>query len=281
MKPLGRFDRIGQEQGHGKGTHSTRNGGQERGEGLDLCKNDISGEPVPFGLSGVVQVRQPHVDDNGSGLDHVAPDQSGNAGGTDQDFRVSGVKGQVLGVRVAERHGGVLVRQQVRQGTSHQRAAPHDRYPCAREHHLVVFQNLQDPERGAGDKAWASLSEQSGIDGVQAIDVLLRRQQGEHPVGVHSPWQGQLAEDAVDVRSRSQRLEQAFKVGLGNRRREVVIDHLQAHRFCELALGGHKARRFRMLSHLNQGQGGADSLLLQLRHFFPDFKEQLFLDVFS
>ena len=75
----------------------------------------------------------PDVHDHRARAQHLPGDQARDAGGHDHDLGVAGMPGEVDGLRVADRDGGVLAQQQQRRGLAdHVRPADDGDPACPR-----------------------------------------------------------------------------------------------------------------------------------------------------
>jgi hypothetical protein len=92
-----------------------------------------------------------HVDYRRAGLDHIRGDQPGPSRRHHHDVRGPGVRGEILGPGVAQRHGGVLgaPSQQQAEGAADGDPASDDGDVGARDGHLVVAQQFGDAARRA------------------------------------------------------------------------------------------------------------------------------------
>src|SRR4029077_12994117 len=90
------------------------------------------------------------VDHGRAGLDHVGGEQAGAPGGYHHDVGGPGVRGDVLGPGMAQRHRGVLGApgQQQAEGTAHGDAAADDGDVGPRDGHAEAAQQFHDAARG-------------------------------------------------------------------------------------------------------------------------------------
>ena len=112
----------------------------------------------------------------------------------DHDVRGPGVRGQVLGAGVAQRHGGVLgpAGQQQAERAAHGDPAADDGDVGARDGDPVAAQQFHDAARGARRRAGLAQDELAEVGRVQAVRVLGRVHPVEHRVGVEPGGQRQL-----------------------------------------------------------------------------------------
>jgi hypothetical protein len=132
-------------------------------------------------VAGQAAVRRrvgPHVDDRGAGGDVTGADESGPAGRGDEDVGLAGERREVSGPRVADRHGGVPVKQQMRGGfPDHDGPADHHRMPAAQFHPVVVKQPEHRLGRGRGERGQPRRQAAEGLR-AGAVHVLGRRDRG-------------------------------------------------------------------------------------------------------
>ena len=134
------------------------------------------------------------VDHGRAGLDHFRGQQAGPPGRHHHDVRGSGVRGEILGAGVAERHGGVLgpAGQQQAESATHGDPAPDDGDVGARDRHPVAAQQFHDAARGARQRARLAQDQLAEVGRVQAVRVLGRVHPVQHGVGVEPGGQRQL-----------------------------------------------------------------------------------------
>ena len=98
---------------------------------------------------------------------------------------------------MADRHGGVLRQQQVRHRLAHDLAAADDDGAASLELDVVLGEQLHAPGRRGGNERRMSEVELAGADGMEAVDVLSRRNEARGGAAVELLRQGELDEDAV------------------------------------------------------------------------------------
>ena len=123
-----------------------------------------------------VGARDADVEHDRTRLDHVGGDQTGDAGGRDDDVGAADVLGEVTGAGVAQGHGGVLGaagQQQTERATDGDAAADHADLGAV-ELDVVRAQELDDAARRAGQRRVGHVHEPAEVDRVQAVGVLGR-----------------------------------------------------------------------------------------------------------
>src|SRR5487761_973143 len=120
------------------------------------------------------------------------------AGRDDDDVGAAGVRGQVLGAGVAERHGGVLGApgQQQPEGAADGDPAADDGDVRPGDRHVVAAHQLYDPARRAGQRSPLAEYQPAQVERVQAVGVLARIDPVQDPLRVDVVRQRQLDEIA-------------------------------------------------------------------------------------
>ena len=186
LGPFGRLDDVGQEHGAGHRADPARHRGQPAGHLRDV-RGHVADQPG-------VRPGDAHVDHRRAGLDHIRGQQPGPPRGHHHDVRGPGVRGQVLGPGVAQRHRGVLGApgQQQAERAAHGDPAPDDGDVGARDGHPVAAQQFHDAARGARQRARLAQDQLAQVGRVQAVRVLGRVHPVEHGMGVKTGGQRQL-----------------------------------------------------------------------------------------
>ena len=183
----GGLDHVGQQHGAGHRADPARHGGQPSGHLRDV-RGDVADQP------GVVRPGDAHVDHRRAGLDHVRGQQPGPSRGHHHDVRGPGVRGEILGSGVAQRHRGVLGApgQQQAESPADGDPAPDDGDVGARDGHPVAAQQFDDAARRARQRAGLAEHQLAQVDRVQPVRVLGRVHPVEHGMGVQPGRQRQL-----------------------------------------------------------------------------------------
>ena len=159
-----------------------------------------------------------------------AVDEVRAADGGDEDVGVERVPREVLRARVADRHGRVALEEEMRHRLADdRRAADHDG-ARALERDLVLVEHPHDAERRARDERRPAEVEAAGVDRVDPVDVLLRRDRLDDPVLVEVVRQRELDEEPVDRVVGVERRDRREHVLLGRVRRELDVARLHARR---------------------------------------------------
>ena len=119
-------------------------------------------------------------------LDPLSPD---TAGGADRGHDQIGLPQRVGQFAIAMTEGGCCVggEQHHGHGFADNVAAADNHRPLARQIESDVFEEIHDTQRGAGTRPGQTLEQPAGIDGVQAVNVLVRRDGGHQPLGGQMP----------------------------------------------------------------------------------------------
>ena len=116
----------------------------------------------------------PDVHDHGTRLEHVAGDEPGPAGRDDHDVGPPHVLGEIGGPRMADRHRGVLAKEQERGRLAHdRRATDHHRVPTL-DSIPDRCEHLDGGMGGRRQEAVVAERQQAGIERMDAVDVLGR-----------------------------------------------------------------------------------------------------------
>ena len=137
------------------------------------------------------------------------------------------ISAQVAGLRVADRHGRVLVEQQHRDGLAHDVAAAHDHCVLAGDGNAAALENLDDSGGRAGRERRPAGQQTACIHGMKAVDVLGGIDGVEQGLGIDLRGQRQLDQNAVDLVAPVElgdELEHLLGGDGGRRRDEVAID---------------------------------------------------------
>src|SRR5438876_551119 len=110
-----------------------------------------------------------------SGSRVIPRDQPAFAGGGDQDIGGTGQLRQVDGVRMRNRHGGVVLQQQQRQWTTDQPRAADDGGALAGGIDPLSAQQLENAERSGWDEGGVALRQAAGIVGMETVDIFMWR----------------------------------------------------------------------------------------------------------
>ena len=114
---------------------------------------------------------------------------------------------------VADRHRGRRVQQHHRRRLADNVGPSDDDGVLPSDRQLAAPQNLDDARWCAGRESRLAALQPSHIHRMEAVDVLVRRDRLEQPLGIDVLRQGQLDQDAVDVVARVQ---------LGDQRQHLV-----------------------------------------------------------
>ena len=98
----------------------------------------------------------------------------GAADGGDENVGLARDRSEVSGLRVTNRHRGVLVEQQHRHGLAHNVAAAHDHRVLAGDGNLAALQNLDHARGRAGRKRRPAGEQPARVHGMKAVHVLRR-----------------------------------------------------------------------------------------------------------
>lgn len=188
-----RLDGIFQEHGDRHRSDSAGNGRNRSRDVLNSWKIDIAGH------FSVVTTVDADIDDGRTGFDEISGDESGPADRRDQDIRLAAQGRQITGSRVGDRHRGMCVQHQLGNRFPDNIAAADDDTALTADGDLIMPQHGHDPGRSAGNKTIPAHREQTNIDSVEPVDILLRPDGlGDHEL-VEMGRQRQLAENTAHL----------------------------------------------------------------------------------
>ena len=196
-----------------------KSGRDLRHRGVDVARETPVGRRV-----------RAHVDDRGAGGDVTGADQPGPAGRRDQDVGLPGDRREVRGTRVADRHGGVAVEQQVGGWLpDYDRTAYHDRVPAAQLHTVVVKEHQHRLRRRRGERGQSG---DQAADRLRArtVHVFGRRDGGRQPGEARARRERRLQDDAVHFRVVGELREGSADTRDGGRAGHVAGDPLPGGR---------------------------------------------------
>jgi hypothetical protein len=176
------------------------------GDAVHRLGVDVADEPRLAVLEHAVDA---DVDDDRARLDVRRAERARHAQCGDQHVGLAAYRREILRARVRERDGRVdaLPREQQRERRADDPAAADDGHAPARERHLVVLEQGADPEWGAGDEARQAEREAAEGFGMEAVDVLGRRDRELQLLRGPAVGQRHLQQDPVHVRIVAQRGE--------------------------------------------------------------------------
>ena len=179
---------MSQEQGVGERPDAARDG---RDRGCNLARRrevDVTDEMA-------IDHVDAHVDDHGTGLEHVAGHESGMPGRNDDDVRDPGVGREVAGPRVADGDRGAGLGEHEGNGhpdnrgtADHDGLRPDDRGTRS-------FEDFERSVRGRRNEALEPEPEQPRVEWMDAIDVLGRVDRVDHGPDADARRQWHLHDD--------------------------------------------------------------------------------------
>src|SRR5947199_3391786 len=125
----------------------------------------------------------PDVDHHPAGLDRVAAEQAWHTDSGDEHVGATTNAGQVAGARVAHRHRRVGRQEEAGDGNADKLRTPDNHHIGPFEINTLVAKQHHHAGRGAGNQTRHTLSEATGVDRGQPVDVLARIDRGGDPVG--------------------------------------------------------------------------------------------------
>ena len=197
-----------------------------------------------------------------SGLDHVAGDQPGPPGRGDDDVGGPGVRGDVDGAGVAERHRGVLALagQQQPKRPADRGAAADDADLGPAQRYAVAAQQLDDAAWRAGQRRRLAQHQLAQVDRVQAVGVLAGVDQPEGPVVVQATGERQLHDVAGAGRVGVQPGDLGVQLGLADRCRQLDLERGDAHLGAVAVLAGDVRLAARVVPDQHGAQPRRDAL---------------------
>ena len=266
---FGGFDDVGQEHGAGHRADAARHRGQPASHLGDLGGHVADQAGVGPGDA--------DVDHGRAGLDHVRGQQAGPAGRHHHDVRGSGVRGEILGSGVAERHGGVLgpAGQQQAERATHGDPAPDDGDVGARDRYPVAAQQFHDAARGARQRAGLAQDQLAEVGRVQAVRVLGRVHPVQHGVGVEPGGQRQLDDVPGAGRVGVQLVDHRLHLRLGRVLGQVPADGRDPDLGAVAVLAVDVRAAARVVADQDGAQAGHGTARGQGRHVLGEFGPDL------
>ena len=188
---------MGEEEGVGERPDASGHGRDRR---CDLARRgevDVADEMA-------VDHVDADIDDDGTGLEHVAGHEAGMSGRNDDDVGQPGMGREVAGPRVADGDGGVLLASRNATGipTTGERPITTASAPT-----IAIAGSFQDLERGVRRRRNEALEpepEQPRVERMDAVDVLVRVDRVDHGTNADTRGQGHLHDDPGDLVVRTQ-----------------------------------------------------------------------------
>ena len=178
-------------------------------------------------------------------------------------------------MRVADRDGGVarlaLLHQHIGQGLSYDIATTHDDDVGTLQGDIATNQQLYHPMGCAGQKGLLAHDHAPHVHRMETIDIFvwIHRQQD---LGFVDVWrQGQLHQNAVDLRIFVHLLDQRYQGLLSGIRRQTVVIRENADFAAGAFFRGHIGSRGRIVPNQNHTQTGDNAPVLQVTHLLLKF----------
>ncbi len=177
-----------QQAGDGHRAGAAGHRGDGAGDGLDGVEIHVADDA---GLG----ARDTDVDHRGAGLDMGSGDHPRLAGAGDDDVGLTADLDHVVDGRARVGQGDravhALAAEQQHLGEAGERAAPDDGGPLAAGGHAVAFEQAHHTQWGAADMTGQAAHEAAHRALGEPVDVLLRRDQRQHGLGVEAGGQRQ------------------------------------------------------------------------------------------
>ena len=266
------LDRVLHQAADRHGPDAARHGRDHRGLGFDGREIDIAAQFARLRVA-----VHPHVDHHGARRHHLRRDELRPPDGHHQNLRPARHFGEVARTTVGHRHRSVRVQEQFRHGKPHDIAAADHHGALAGDLHACGPQHLENAFRGAGERAGLFLPQRRNVQGMEAVDILLFVDGGDHLVLVDMFRKGQLDQNAVHLVVEVQRRDDVQQFGLGDRLRLADRGVADAHLGRSLGLARHIAHAAGVLAHEDDNQMGHTAIvrgegLHLVRHFKFQFR---------
>src|SRR5579872_7463931 len=115
-----------------------------------------------------------HVNHRGARLDHIGGDEAGFASGGHEHIRLTGPRGEIAGVDMADGDGGVAMQQEEGERLADDVARADNDGALASERNVRAVENLQHGGAGGGDEAGQLKEEVAGAAQADAVHVFAR-----------------------------------------------------------------------------------------------------------
>lgn len=282
---FGGFDGVAHEHGDGKFADASGNGGAGSGHAGDAGVAVSDNGAALFGEllftlfvaleealeeDRVGNVIDTDIEDGGSGLDEFCGDEAGTANGGDQDVATAADRRQIAGAGVADGYSGVGVGEEHGQGAADDVTASDDDRFLTFDGDVGATKDFHASGGGAGDEAGTLGAEIADVDGMEAIDILLRGDGEEDALGIDMGRQGKLDKDAIDLIAGIELLDQGnqFAGRRSHGRGDQFAENTEL--FAGADLAADIALRGRIVSDQNRRQTGAQAGGSELLHFLGD-----------
>ena len=209
-----------------------------------------------------------HINDDGTGLDHVAGHKALAAHGGHENIRGGADFFQVLRPGVADRDRGILRQQQQRRGLAHDVRAANDDGVLARNVGARGLDHADAARRSAGQVARLADLHTAHVDGREAVHILLGRDGVDDSLLVDLGGQRQLHQNAVHsgvIRQLLHLGQQGVLRGVGGQVDAAALD-AALRTVVDLAADVDLAGG--VLAHQNDRQAGVDAPAFQLPDLF-------------
>ena len=191
--PFSGCDGIDHQHCHRHGSNSTRNW---RNVGRFLP------DPLKINIPSQLSIREsinPHVDDHGTGPDHLWHDQFGVPSRYDQDIRKKRKLSKVSRLGVADANGGVTLHQHEGHGLPDNIARSHNHDVLAFRGDAFVLQQLYHSIGRARGKHGIAQYQPADVIEMKAVHVLVDRNCVENLHEVERRWERQLDQNPVNT----------------------------------------------------------------------------------
>ncbi len=233
MAAVERFEGVVHQHRHGHRADAAGDRGDPAGTLAGLLELHIAHQLA------VVQAIHADVDDHRSGLDPLAGNQVGLARRDDEDVRAGDVGAQIAGEPVADRRGGPHQQQLEGHRAADDVGGADDHRMLALERGADRLEEPDDPIGRAGPDEGDALDQAPDVVRVETVNVLGRVDLFDDGGGEDLIGQGQLHQDAVDLRIAVELVDEGKQGDFRGGMRQIVGHRADADLLAGLALVAH------------------------------------------
>ncbi len=247
---------------------------------------DVTAQPRPLRLCRVRLGVHPHVDHDGTGLDHVTRDHFGAPDRGNEDVRTARVEREVPGAAVAHRDRGISAGPSLHQQRGHR--LPHD-VAASDDHRLGTTRLHPAPQEqldhpGGGTRhepVGVSDEELADVHRMEPVNILFWKNVPNDRVGIDVPGQWHLHEDAVHGRIGVEPFDHREQCILTGGGRQANGFALHARGLGGFLLGADIGGAGGIVAHEHNGEPGYHAPRRQCDHVGCHFVADRFRDRFS
>lgn len=205
-----------EEHGDCHGTYPSWDGGDVRGDGKNAFKVDIPDDLVLYAVNA-------DIDHDGTGLDHVRPNQGGNSNRGDKNICGSGDFKEAFGTVVADGNCRIaalfFLHEHGRERLPDNVATAEDNDVFSLDGNAASFEKNFDSKRGTGKEGRFIAQEHfPDVQRMKSVYVFSWIDRKHDSLGIDMGGQGKLNEEGVDGRISIESLDLSNEISFCDRR---------------------------------------------------------------